>query len=154
MKKVIVLCIVSFVFASCSKKETKPAENEYTKVLVRTFREKLLAGIVKDTIRINALIFVWNASNRNFEINSSLTAVAGVAHDNTSNEDLKSDYKGNGSSYEITLKKGKYFVCVVVSDDDGLGSYSYRTFDVNGEVGIVIDKVFPVDIPFSQKIDW
>lgn len=154
MKKVMLLCLAAFVFVSCSKKDTKPPKNESTKVLIRTYKEKLLAGTVKDTVRINTLIYVWNANNRNFEINSSLKAVAGVAHDNTANEDVKYDYKSSGTSYELKLTNGKYFVCVVVSDDDGLGSYSYKNFNVNGETGFVIDKVFPVDIPFSQKMDW
>lgn len=156
MKKVFYLTLIAFVFVSCSKKKNnEPAPLQNTKVLIRSYQEVILPGGIKDTVAMQNNIFhAWKATGRDFEITESSSAIPGVAHDKISDEYVKSDHKSSGRTLEFSAQKGKYFVCVVVADEDGLGSYSYRTFDVDGETGIVIDKVFPDFIPFAKRLDW
>lgn len=154
----IILSILIITFVSCSKEERKPRPNVHITgySIDIGINDKSTSGQIIEHTAPVAVIHVWRADNKNYEILSVGDAIGGYATDKSSDR-LESAYYSSLSS-PITEKAipGKYFVFVVLDESPTVGkfSYSYTSFEVVKGEQTLLKKTFTSHVADNQFEDW
>lgn len=155
MKKLLSFLFVGLLLASCSKKDTpKPDTITGFQIIVKQ-NSKLQSGqfVAND---VAAIIYVWKADGKDFDLTNTSDMLKGYAYDKISGTSLKYDFTGNAPIANRT-PSGRYFVYVIVTASGyGQYSYSYSYFNVtdnNGDINEV-KKVFTTNAYTGSFEDW
>ncbi|MCO7318633.1 aminopeptidase [Riemerella anatipestifer] len=155
MRKVLLLFIVLLSFGSCGRTETVSEENYYdiykdNKGGVRVgsyFGRELKTGEIVEERLNNSLIHIWEATDKDFDVNKSGTdIISGYLYDRKSEKSYKPVISTlNKASFFETLKEGKYFLYINTGKNDyGLPNfaYSYTYFTVTKGKDTSLKKIF------------
>jgi len=151
--KYFTLLLIPFIF-SCKKDTPKPDKVTGFQIIVKQ-DTKLQSGqfVAND---VPAIVFVWKADGKDFDLTNTRDMVSGYVFDNNSGVSLKYDYTGY-APIANNAPIGRYFVYVIITDSGyGQYAYSYTYFNVtdnNGDID-VLKKVFTTNATTLSYEDW
>ena len=153
MKKLLLLpLLLVLLLSSCKKEEPVLA----TRMELQVMKQKKSSSGKVTVEPTTAMIHVWNAENKEFDVNASPDIQYGSAYDKLSESSHTMKYGAIGSSMKEGIKPGRYFVYVVLPKSSGNGSlaYSYSYFDVKKGETIKLAKTFSHDVGEGMYEDW
>ncbi|MCX2741736.1 hypothetical protein [Pontibacter anaerobius] len=157
MKNLLFLIMLPVIMLfSCKEDDPEPAEKRGQIILDIKKQTKDSSGKIGVKPQY-ATVYVWNAENRNFDVDASGTDVyLGYALDNTSNSFKTSDYGAVGYRMDEKIEPGKYFIFVMLPKSSSRGSLanSYTYFEVKAGEALEMEKIFSHDIESEQTEAW
>lgn len=155
MRPLFLLFIALLAFTGCSRDETTSEESSYNfygadegGVWVGSyFGKKLNTGEVVEERIENSLIHIWDATDRDFDVQKSGTdIISGYLYDKKTEKSYKPVISAVGkASFFEKLKEGRYFV-YINTGQNGYGlpnfAYSYTYFVVNKGKDTSLKKIF------------
>ena len=154
----IIFPVLMLLFVSCTKYERKPRQRtDFTGFSIDVrINDKLSTGQIIENPAPIAIMHVWKADNKNYEILSVADAVDGYATDKTSDRLESASYHLLDASVSLRTTAGKYFAFVILDESPSVGkfAYSYTSFEViNGEK-TTLTKTFTSRASNAQFEDW
>ena len=165
MKKLLSFLTIVLLTLSCSRSESNDVQVEDPLygtnkggVHVSVFyKKKLSSGELIEEKLTPAVIHIWDATNRDFDVEKSGTSIiTGYLFDKNTQQSVKpiitSTYK---TSFFETLKAGKYFVYINTGDQTDYSipkwNYSYSYFETKYKEDTKMKKVFVLQTGTSYQ---
>jgi len=146
------------LFVSCTKYERKQRQStDVTGFSIDVgLNDKLSTGEIIENPAPVAVMHVWRADNKNYEILSVEDAVSGYATDKTSDRLESASFHILGSRVSQKVGQGKYFVFVMLDESPSVGkfAYSYTSFEVIKGEKTTLKKTFTSRVTDKQFEDW
>ncbi|MCC9134859.1 lipoprotein [Pontibacter silvestris] len=152
MKKLLFPLLILLILSACIDEEPEPI----TKMdLVVTKENKLSSGSITAESKM-AIIHVWQADNREFDVDASPDIQLGYAYDKESNSFQTMNYGAVGKRMNERIKPGRYFIYVLLPKSSAEGSlaYSYTYFDIKEGETASLSKTFSYDVASGAFEAW
>lgn len=154
-RSILVTLLATLLFISC-KEESTPAPKPETIMDLKVMQQRKLSSgqIVAEPTQ--AIIHVWKAENRDFDVSSSPDIHYGYVFDKQSQSFVTMDYGAIGSKMRERIEAGKYFVHVLLpkSSNNTSLAYSYSYFEIKTGETLNLVKTFSHDISPESYEDW
>ncbi|MFD2512608.1 hypothetical protein ACFSRY_01905 [Pontibacter locisalis] len=155
MRKSFLLPILFLIiFTSC--KDDEPEVIPETRLTIEVSKQEASSTGSISTERTTAIIHVWEAAGRDFDVSKSPDIYLGNVYDNNSETYKTIEYGAIGSRMVEKIEPGRYFVYVLLPKSNNSGSlaYSYTYFDIKKGDNLKLSKTFSHDLDEGIYEKW
>lgn len=154
MKKSCLLPILILLFFSACKDKEEPAPETKLTVEVRKQVKSSSGDISKE--RTTAIIQIWEAQGRDFDVSKSPDIHLGNAYDSNSETYKTIKYGAIGSRMVEKIEPGRYFIYVLLpkSSEGSSLVYSYTYFTIEEGEELNLQKTFSYNLAEGAYEAW
>ncbi|PKV66887.1 hypothetical protein [Pontibacter ramchanderi] len=155
VKTILVPLLVFLLFASC-KDEKDPEPVSETIMDLKVMKQKKSSSGQTITEPASAIIHVWKAENREFDVAASPDIHFGYVYDKISQSYVTMNYGAIGSKMRERIEPGKYFVFVLLpkSSDNTSLAYSYSYFEIKKGETLNLVRTFSHNVSPGAYESW
>ncbi|WP_162051500.1 hypothetical protein [Pontibacter pamirensis] len=153
MNKLLLLPLLFILFLSSCKKDEPVLSTTMNLEVMKQKKSSTGEITVEPT---SAIIHVWSAENREFDVNASPDIHFGSIYDKTTKSFQTMRYGAIGIRMREHIQPGRYFANVLLPKSSNKGSlaYSYTYFEIKKGENLDLTKIFSHDVESGVYEDW
>ncbi|WP_439882369.1 hypothetical protein ACSX1A_04215 [Pontibacter sp. MBLB2868] len=153
MKKSFILPLFFLLLLSACKDDEPDPE---TRMIVEVKKQQQSSSGSITTEKSQAIIHVWEAENREFDVAASPDIYLGNIYDKTSETFKTLEYGAIGSRMSEKVEPGRYFIYILLPKSSGNGSlaYTYTYFTIKEGETLKLEKTFGFDLAEGSFEKW
>lgn len=154
MNKLLLLPLLVLLLLSSCKEEEEPVLR--TEMNLEVMKQKRSSSGEITVEPVSAIIYVWNAENRDFDVNASPDIHFGSAYDKLNGTSQTMRYGSIGIRMREAVQPGRYFAYVLLPKTASSGSlaHSYTYFEIKKGETLDLTKTFSHDAAPNTFEDW
>lgn len=155
MKKLLLLPFILLLsLSACKKDGNEPVPD--TVINLEVMKQKKSSSGTITAEPESAIIYMWNAEDREFDVAASPDIQYGAAYDRVNDTSVTMKYGAIGSRMKEKIIPGRYFIYVVLPKSSKSGSlaYSYTYIDIKEGETLNLTKTFSHDLGAGMYEEW